>query len=327
MGAIQPRRDTVAIMIIMIEIKTKKLFLTGLIIMLLLLSCKRNKIQISLNLKKGQTYNQIITTEEYSTRIVNGQTLNLMTSTSRSMAYLVKKVAKNSFDIDAKYKKLSIAMKFPSDTMNFSSEYGNDPNSFSHVLYEVKDKPFFVQIGKDGEVYEVKDIDLIFTDLFAKLSYPQKNNVRHIEEEIFKEFGSSAIKNNLGRLVSILPDQSVKVGDTWGITSRSDAGGGTTMKFTYQYRGMTDSVYLIHVDGVIKSENTSFIKTDGLLEKYNLLGSINSDIQINKLTGWLFKAQIIENVKGYIETKDDSVSSERKPIAVRFRNVMSISDR
>ncbi|HEX5555922.1 MAG TPA: DUF6263 family protein [Chitinophagaceae bacterium] len=305
----------------------RKLFpLTFLFI--LLISCEDHKVNIFLNLKKGQTYNQTMTKKETVTQTVNGQPETIITSITRRMAYLVKGGNNDNYNMEAKYKRLSIGMEFPRDTFQFNSEQRDGQDTFSTVLSKVTDQPFFIKLKKDGEVKDIRGIDSLFISMFAEYPQLSGNNDQNIEAALLREFGSKALTGGLGRVVAIFPDNPVAKGDTWAVITHSEAAGGTSMKFTYQYKGRIDSNYLIHVNAVIKNDNNSYVKTSGLTGKYNLSGALSSDIQVNKATGWITEAQINEMLKGTSQIKGNLKKiPEGKPTPISFKTEITISDR
>jgi len=75
---------------------------------------------------------------------------------------------------------------------------------------------------------------------------------------------------------------------------------------TYQLQDITDAYYQIHGDAKVSSMNTgSAAQINGMPVKYNLGGSITTDIKVDRKTGWVIDEKLKQDISGTIDIQDN----------------------
>ena len=158
---------------------------TTLHFLLLFLSvtfCFAQKKKLSLNLTKGETYNQIVSSKILINQTVNGQPVNMDMTISGKMTYKVLDLKDQLFDMEVQYESLSMSMKLPNVTMEFSSEKKDEKDILSSILSGMKNKPFYITMSDDGRVKKVSKIDELFSNAFKNfpdITEAQKQQIQN----------------------------------------------------------------------------------------------------------------------------------------------------
>ena len=70
----------------------------------------------------------------------------------------------------------------------------------------------------------------------------------------------------------------------------------------YQLTDVTPSSYVIHGEGTIV---TITDPVEGILMKYDMKGTMVSDVKADKVTGWITESKIKQNISGTVSIKDN----------------------
>ena len=295
--------------------------------MLILTSCQNQKIELSLNLEKGKEYKQLTNSKATIIQNVNGQEMKMVMTIKGNMSFLVKEVTDKDFQMEVKYKNLSMTMQLPQGTMEFSSEKNDDHDIFSMILAEMKNNPFQIRMTKKGKITEVKNIELLFESVFSKFPQIPKEQIAQTKSQLMKAYGEDAFKGNMEMVTAIFPNKSVFKGDNWVIKTKLESGMSADMTTTYEYSGKTSDYYLIMGDSkIVTADKDAYIESNGMPMKYDLTGDMLSEIKIDKSSGWIIEAKIKQEIKGDVYVKDNPKIPNGMKIPMIMKNDMVVTN-
>jgi len=305
-----------------------KKILSLIIGFVLLTSCQAQKDKLELNLTKGEIYTQKMTSNVSILQTINGQQVNMKMSINAKMTYKVTDIQNTVYDMEVRYESLIMKMSLPNGVMEFSSENNDENDIFSTILGTMKNKPFLVKMTKTGKVNEVKNIESVFSNMFEK--FPQISDVQkqQIKGQIMQAYGEKAFKGNIEMCSAIFTDSPVSKGDKWTINTQLESGMSAKMVTVYELKEVTDTYFQIFGNSKIETaDKDAYIESNGMSLKYDMAGTMTSDIKIDKKTGWTMSALINQSIKGTAYVKDNPQIPGGMSIPMTMNNEMTISEK
>lgn len=275
-----------------------------LLVVLMVTSCKTKQIELSLNLDEGKEYAQSYNSSILLNQTVMGQKMEIEMTLKGDMTYKVNKKTGNEYDITAQYDQMGMEMKSQMFNMNFNSENESSDNPFNQMMSGLTDKPFEIVMNKKGEVENVKNIDQLFASIYKQYTNIPEDQMAQMKSQIDNAFGEESFKSNLESSTAIFPDNPVKVGDSWTITSTQKSNFEMDVTTDYTLVENKDDYYLIKgVSKIATPDSAGYSENSGMMMQYNMSGTMTSDIKINKETGWVIETTINQNLSGMVDVK------------------------
>jgi len=283
------------------------------------LSCAAQTTDLSLKLKKGEAYKQISTTKTMVGQEIQGQKIDVELELTGDMTFTVKEVSEQAYQMNVNFDHLSMAMQMPQMAINASSD-NEDPNDIlSSVFASVINNPFELTMQKTGKVTEVKNVEALWestVDQFSQLSEPQK---AQIKAQVIESYGANALKGNIEMATAIYPDKPVKKGDTWTITTQLQSEMPAEVVSVYEFVDLTAEYVLIKGTGNIKTVDAEkYTESNGMEMRYDLTGSMTSEIKVDRVSGWIVEANIHQELKGktYIKASPQMPDGMEIPLTI-----------
>lgn len=271
-----------------------------------LISCQAQKHKLELNLEVGEIYAQNLTSNMTVSQTVNSQQMNIDATIIGKTIYKVMNVEDTIYTIDINYESLAMKMAMPNGVVEFSSEKSDENDIFSTLLGMMKTKTFTVKMSKSGKIYEVKNIESLFSGLFEK--FPQLTEIQkqQVQSQLMQAYGEKAFKGNLEMVTAIFSNSPVAKGDKWIIKTQLESGMSAEMETTYELVDISDTHGIIVGNATIRTANKdAYIESNGMPLKYDLQGTMVDNITIDLKTGWIIEANLTQSIKGTAEVKDN----------------------
>ncbi len=303
-----------------------KAILTLFFVTLIFSVCQSQSSELSLKLVNGNVYRQITNSKVTISQEVNGQTMDMVMKINGTMTFHVKAIDENGFHMDTKFEKLSMSMQMPQATMEFDSEKKDENDVFSNILGAVIDKTFEVTMTKTGKVTEVKNVEALWEtaiDQFDQLSDMQREQIK---AQIMQAYGAAALKGSIEMVTAIYPDQPVSIGEKWAINTKLESGMSAIMNTDYELVDLAADYTLIRGNSTIKTaDKDAYVEANGMPMKYDLAGSMKSEIKVDKNTGWIMEANINQEINGdaYIKENPQIPDGMKIPMAMTTEMVVT----
>lgn len=290
-------------------------------------SCQSQSTDLSLRLEKGKEYKLISSSKSTIVQEVSNQKINIGMTIKGTMTFLVKNITKDGYIMDTKFNKLSMAMKMPQGTMEFDSEKSNENDIFSTILNAMKNKAFEVTMSKTGKITEIKNLKSLWENVINQFDQLTDIQKEQMKAQIMKAYGEKAIKGSIEMGTAIYPDNLVDKGDKWTINTDLETGMSAKMTTNYEFKDLTSDYALISGKSTIKTaDKDAYIQTNGMSVKYDLTGSMLSEIKIDKNTGWIIEAKVSQEIKGDTHIKKNTQMPDGMKIPITMSNEMIITN-
>jgi hypothetical protein len=265
----------------------------------------QKKVKPALNLVKGNTYFNVSNVTTTIAQTINNNAVNYNVGMTVKMANKVIDIKDTVYDLEVSYQHIDMKMQMSGNATEYNSDQPAAQDPFSQVLSAMINKPFNVSISKSGKILGVTGISKMMDALFKSVNIRDSSQVKQLRAQFSQSFGEKAFKGNLMQTFSIYPTILVTKGDKWQMNTRLESVMTADVQTVYQLQDITPTSYLVHGDGKMASVNTGNAQVNGLPVKYNLTGSIVSDITLDKATGWITQDTQKENISGSFQILDN----------------------
>ena len=297
-------------------------------LLLLVTSCEAKKERLELNLTKGETYTQQMASSMSILQTINGQEVKTNMSVHGNMTYKVIDIQNSVYEIEVRYESLALKMSMPGGTMEFSSEKNDANDILSTLLGVMKNKPFLVKMTKTGKVNEVKNIENLFSDMFIKTPTLNEMQQQQIRQQLMQAYGEQAFKGNLEMCSAIFPDSTVAKGDKWVIKTKLESGMAANMETSYELKETEDTFYIISgISKIATADKDAYIQSNGMPLKYDMTGTMTSEIKINRKTGWVIESKTSQTIQGTAQIKDNPQMPGGMSIPMTMNNEMTVTEK
>ena len=267
--------------------------------------CSAQKFKPALNLANGATYFLNSTVNSAITQTVAGQETKINLGLAFSMAFKVTSTADSVYSMEVSYHSLSMTMDMAGNTVTMDSKK-NDPQDLPSTMIAVMmNKPFNIEMTKSGRVKSVTNLDKIFAtfDTFTQVDAARREQVKTM---LMQSFGPNAFKGSIEVGTAIFPAAPVAKDGKWVVNTSLESPVKAAVSVNYQLVDVAAGLYIIHGDGTITSDkNAAPSDINGMPIKYNLNGSMVSDIRVDKATGWISEVKLKQIMMGDMQILDN----------------------
>lgn len=304
-----------------------KTIFTLILTVFVLTSYQTQNSDLSLKLEKGKEYKQITNSKTTIIQEVNGQKMNMVMTIKGTMTFLVKDITENGYNMDAKFEELSMSMQMPQGLMEFSSEKNDANDIFSTILGAMKDKAFGITMSKTGKITDVKNVEALWSTAINTFDQLPEMQKEQIKAQIMKAYGAEALKGNIEMVTAIYPDSPANRGDKWTINTKLESGMSANMTTDYEFAELTSEYALIKGKStIVTADKDAYIESNGMPMKYDLTGSMDSEIKVDKNTGWIIEATINQKIEGDTYIKENPQLPNGMKIPMTMINDMVITN-
>lgn len=304
-----------------------KTIFTLILTVFVLTSFQTQNSDLSLKLEKGKEYKQITNSKATIIQEVNGQKVNMVMTIKGTMTFLVKDITENGYNMDAKFEELSMSMQMPQGLMEFSSEKNDANDIFSTILGAMKDKAFGITMSKTGKITDVKNVEALWSTAINTFDQLPEMQKEQIKAQIMKAYGGEALKGNIEMVTAIYPDSPANRGDKWTINTKLESGMSANMTTDYEFAELTSEYALIKGKStIVTADKDAYIESNGMPMKYDLTGSMDSEIKVDKNTGWIIEATINQKIEGDTYIKENPQLPNGMKIPMTMINDMVITN-
>lgn len=301
--------------------------LTLIISSMIFLSCHAQKFDLSLKLEQGKEYTQKTDSKATIIQEINGQKVSMVMTIKGAMTFLVKPTSETNYDMDTKFENLSISMQLPQGKMEFSSEKNDENDIFSKILGEMRNKTFGVVMNRTGNVIEVKNVEVLWESALNQFDQLPEMQKEQIKAQIMKAYGAEALKGSIEMVTAIYPENPVNKGDKWTINTNLESGMSAKISTEYEFTELTSEYASIKgISTIVTADKDAYIETNGMPLKYDLTGSMISEIKVDKITGWIIEAKINQEIKGDAYIKENPQMPGGMKIPMTLINEMIITN-
>ena len=280
------------------------------------------KVDLSLNLEEGKTYTQKSESNLSVVQSINGQELNINMSVKGNMSYLVRSATREEYVIEMTYEALSMYMELPQGgSMEFSSDKEDQNDVMSTVLAGITKQPIRMVLGKKGTVSEISDLDSLWNSIFSQFPNIPEEQLNQVQGQIKNVYGPDALKGNIEMVTAIFPSERVRVGEEWMVHTHMQSMMPVNVSSRYKLEEVHKEYYLIQGTSSIQTSDTAaIVDSNGMPLKYNMIGEIASEISIDRNSGWIMEAKIVQDIKGEAQIQPNPQMPMKMTIPMVLKN-------
>ncbi|WP_321300079.1 DUF6263 family protein [Marinifilum fragile] len=302
-----------------------KKLLTLALILSATLCVQAKKYKLALNLEVGKEYIQKSNAKMTITQNFNGMPIEIGMNIKGDYVFKVIGAENDQYDMEVKYRTVEMEMESAQGKSSFSSNKASEQDIMSTMLSRMIDKPFKMIMGQNGKVIEIKGIDNLFGGMFEGFDITQQQKDQ-ILAQLKQSYGAKAFKGSFEQITAIYPEQKVKLGKKWTTETNIEAGMSVHVTTNFELKAANTEYFLLHGEGDLSSNpNSPFVKQNGMDMKILLDGNLTSDIKIDRKTGWIIDATIVQNLSGNTELKAGEQIPEGMsiPMTIKSKSVIT----
>jgi hypothetical protein len=265
-------------------------------------TCHAQKIKLALHLTKSNTYDMVSTSTSTIKQNIKGQENNINISLSATISFKVLGANDSLYYMEVVYKGVNMKMSLPTGEVSFSSGKKDSTEVMSSILNRMTDKPFTATFTKSGKIRSIENLENMISSVLDGFPQVQGIQKEQIKARFMKSFGSQSVKGSIELATAVLPEVPVAKNDKWQTHTTLQTTMSANVETTYQLVGVTPTSYLIHGEGTIV---TIPAEPGTSPMKYDMKGTMVSDIKVDKTTGWITESKTRQNINGTMTIKDN----------------------
>ncbi len=298
--------------------------LSLLLLIVVLTPCRAQKFKPALHLTKGDTYYLASTGTSAIVQSISGHENKVNITLSFSMAFKVTDVIDSVYKMEVRYQSLAMKIGMADTTIDMDSKKNSILDVPSSLIAAMMDKPFNILLTKSGKVKSVENIEKMINGVIDGFPQIDTAKKRQIKKQFMESFGANTFKGILETGTAIFPEAAVAKSDTWTVNTSVEAPAKASLQTIYQLVDVTGDFYQIHGDGTLVSDKDAKpAEVNGLLMKYELSGTVLTDIKVNKQTGWISEVNVRQLMSGNIQISDNPKMPGGMTIPMTFNTVVS----
>ena len=180
---------------------------------------------------------------------------------------------------------------------------------------------------RSGKIAEVKNIESLFESAFKRFPQIPEAQLAQMKAQLDKAYGAEAFKGNIEMVTAIFPEQPVAKGEDWTIHTKLESGMAADMETTYTFIEKNRDFAVIHGKSEIKTaDKDAYVETNGMPMKYDLAGTMASEIKVDINSGWIIEAKIKQEIQGDAFVIENPKMPNGMKIPMSMKNEMRISN-
>ena len=271
-------------------------------------SSSGEKIELKLNLTKGQVFSLEMSTDQEISQKIMGRRMDINQQIKLTFDFKVLEADDTGYNIEVVYKGVAYHMEGPTGTVSYDSE---DPPDVVPQLAKgfeaLVGQSFTMELSPKGDVLDVSGVDLIVSRMVDNLNLPSGAQKDMIKNQMQQQFGDESLISSMEGVMSIYPEKPVGIGDSW--KKRFIMGGPMPMvlKNKWKLKDRKNGIAHVHVESDVEpSTGGKPVKMGMISINYEISGDQEGTIQIEESTGWTIEAEIEQNMKGKVKAMGQS---------------------
>lgn len=245
------------------------------------------KYDLSLNLKKGETYSLYFNMDMNMKQIMPGMEMDIKVNMDFGTNMKVVSVDNDVFKFEVSYTELSMNMQTPQGEVNFSSN-GPADNPASRIFKGLSKFHFTMYMDKHGKLGRVEGFDKLVDAMLAEFPEIPEAEKAQAKEQFESSFGEAKIKEMFTQATGYLPNKPVKKGESWETSFKKETNG-VDMEFknVYTFKGKKRGKYVIEVETVISTEEDLVKNINGIDFGFSVDGNVTGKTYLDKKSHWI----------------------------------------
>lgn len=281
----------------------------------------QEKIELRLNLDKGDEFTVTTSTAQVITQQVMGTEQVIRQDMSFEVDYSCVEASVSSCEMIMVFDRIqtfssSLGQEERYDSNNPSAE----PTGNALIYSGLVGTELTADYNNLGEVTKMSGMDVMVDNIVEAVSSKLEMDSETLKSQIEKTMTDESFTKNFTAAVMKFPIEKVGVGDSWTQNSTLNSGMEIAMETRYTINSITSDEVVIDVFSTLKTQSSDEpTMIQGMEVQYNMSGTQTGVIHIDRETGWTMSSSIKQEVSGEMEF----LPSEQMPQGMSFPMDMS----
>jgi len=238
--------------------KTKKFVMAGLCIVLMVSVFARaesDKIELKLNLQKGQKFGMLVTTDQKIAQTMNGQEMKVSQLMTMGLISEVLDVnEKGIISVKMTYDTMKGKMESPMGVFEFDStkpeqQDANNPQAqmITGMYKAMVGTEIVMKYNPKGDVVGMEGFDAMMDKMVEGMGVSDPNMAKSMKDMFRKIMSEDKLEQMNNGTMAAFPDGPVGIGDMWYDTMNLNYGFPVDMDSTYVLKGRRDGIAFLDV--------------------------------------------------------------------------------
>lgn len=269
----------------------------------------QKSVRLAFDLKKGEEYNLLQTSDQEIRQTIMGMEQNIEQHITLGYSLTVQGVSGKGYEMSNTYDRVSVDQKTPQGSSSYDSNDPNtEPDAMAKLFAAQVGKSFGYEMNKRGEVLSVSGTEEFIDGIIAYYEIPEGAQREEMKKNLADQFNDETMTKQIAQLVTTYPEKEVSVGDSWSNSSVVGQGMSMNMETTYTVKEITSKQATITVKSTIQTSDEPIMQ-GGMEMVYNLKGDQSGEMIIDLKTGMVVESQVSQKVSGIV----DLLPSEQLP--------------
>nr|WP_321410643.1 DUF6263 family protein [uncultured Carboxylicivirga sp.] len=273
--------------------------------------------QLRYNLETGKKYGLKQLTSQNITQSIQGMAQNIKNTFGGDITVTIKSKDGDVYTSELVYESLIFKMESPMFSMGYdSTDENQEENAMSGMFKIMVGHVFTMKFNDKGEVLEVKG----FADVMEKMQSEAggQSMAGAVQESLKGQFSDESMKQNIGTMLIVYPDDKPTTGLTWGKTLEQSGALPVTTVYNYKVTSANGSVVEMEGTGTMATKEGFSQETMGMTQHFDLNGNISMNAKVDAKTGWPVSIKQTQTLEGNISIESPQLPAPMEvPMSIK----------
>jgi hypothetical protein len=254
---------------------------------------------LRLNLEKGDTFTQVVTTDQDITQEVMGQKQAIQQVVVMTYDYEVVDVSSaDQYTVQMTFGRIQSSMQSMGQTMVYDSDSPPDaPNPAFDAYQAMIGKTLTITLRSNGKVEKLEGTDELIDAILG--ASPGAAGSAEMRAAMKEQYGDEALASMLQQSIAMFPDEPVAVGKSWTREMEITSMMPLDLKVTWTLEGVTSNGYKLGVAGEMVTPSDAKPRAMGMIPmQMRLSGTQSGTITLDRETGWAKSGALKQLING-----------------------------
>ena len=268
------------------------------------------KIDLKLNLQKGQKFGMLMTMDMKVAQSMQGQEMNVSQLMTMGLVSEVLDVNdKEIISMKTTYETMKGKIESMMGVIEFDSEKpGQDSNNpqaqmIVSMYKAMAGNELVMKMTPKGDVVAIEGFDAMMDKMAEGMGASDPNMAKAMKEMIKNFMNEDKIKQMNNDTMAAFPDGPVGIGDIWYDTMSVDVGFPMDMDSTYVLKDRKGGVAFLDVISKMDmgDEDSKLIEMNGMSVNMQMTGGMQGNMEVDEATGWMLRSKTDMQFSGVLK--------------------------
>ena len=282
-----------------------KFILSGLVVFQSTVSVlAADSIELRLRWEEGAVYELSTTSDQVIEQTIAGRQNKIEQKITMNYTFSVKDVDDSGtatvsivYDAVKMQQRMSNGMAFSYDSTDTDAPVPAAAKGFAGLV----GRGFELSMTPEGKVTEIQGVDAMIDALIEGMDQVNPAMKSQMRDAFKRQFGETAIRENMENMMGFYPDEKVAVGDSWESSMRLTSAMPAEINAKWTLKERFDGKVRIDMASTVEPlEDAEPMDMGPMQLKYELSGEQNGYLVLDEKTGWTEESEINQEFSGVI---------------------------